>query len=77
MALRKKNPEVVKPAGEIAEETGKSLTDPVITALRDRIEHIHGGRNAASRALEVNDILHRLDALPTVDNRSEGEILGY
>jgi len=77
MPLRIKNPEAEKLAREISNETGESLTDAIIIALRDRRERLRRRRCATGLAQEVEDILHRLDALPTLDDRSEGEIIGY
>jgi antitoxin VapB len=77
MPLSIKNPETEKLAREIAKETGESLTSAITNALRDRLQRLRGRRDAKSLAQEVDDILHRMDALPTFDDRSEDEILGY
>ncbi|HYL86174.1 MAG TPA: type II toxin-antitoxin system VapB family antitoxin [Candidatus Angelobacter sp.] len=77
MPLSIKNPEAEKLAREICKETGESLTTAITNALRDRLQRLRGRRSAKSLVQEVDDILHRVDALPTLDNRSEEEILGY
>jgi antitoxin VapB len=77
MPLSIKNPEAEKLAREISKETGESLTAVITNALRDRLERLRGRRHAKIFAQEVDDILHRVDALATQDNRSEDEILGY
>jgi len=77
MALSIKNPEAEKLAREISKETGESLTAAITNALRDRLQRLRGRRHAKSLVQEVDDILHRVDALPTLDDRPEDEILGY
>ncbi len=77
MALSIKNPEAEKLAREISKETGESLTAAITNALRDRLQRLRGRRHAKSLAQEVDDILHRVDALPTLDDRPDDEILGY
>jgi antitoxin VapB len=77
MPLSIKNPETEKLAREISKETGESLTDAITIALRDRLQRLRGRRHAKNLIQEVDDILHRVDALPHLDSRSEDEILGY
>jgi antitoxin VapB len=77
MPLRIKNAETEKLAREISKETGESLTDAITIALRDRLQRLRGRRHAKNLVQEVDDILHGVDALPALDDRSEDEILGY
>jgi antitoxin VapB len=77
MPLSIKNPETEQLAREISKETGESLTDAITIALRDRLQRVRGRRHAKNLVQEVDDILHRVDALPALDDRSEDEILGY
>jgi antitoxin VapB len=77
MPLSIKNTETEKLAREISKETGESLTDAITIALRDRLQRLRGRRHAKNLVQEVDDILHRVDALPALDDRSEDEILGY
>ncbi|HZV90291.1 MAG TPA: type II toxin-antitoxin system VapB family antitoxin [Candidatus Binatus sp.] len=77
MPLSIKNAETEKLAREISKETGESLTDAITIALRDRLQRLRGRRHAKNLVQEVDDILHRVDALPTLDDRSEDDILGY
>ncbi len=77
MPLSIKNAETEKLAREISEETGESLTEVITVALRDRLQRMRGRRHAKNLVQEVDDILHRIDALPSLDDRSEDEILGY
>ncbi|MGC2284565.1 MAG: type II toxin-antitoxin system VapB family antitoxin [Candidatus Acidiferrum sp.] len=77
MALSIKNPQTEELAREISRETGESLTDAITVALRDRLQRLRGRRHARNLVQEVDDILRRVDALPTLDDRSEDDILGY
>lgn len=77
MPLSIKNPETEQLAREISKETGESITDAITIALRDRLQRLRGRRHAKALIQEVDDILRRVDALPTLDERSEDEILGY
>ena len=77
MPLSIKNPETEELAREISKETGETLTVAITVALRDRLQRLRGRRHARNLIQEVDDILHRVDALPTLDARDEDEILGY
>ena len=77
MPISIKNPEAEKLAREISKETGESLTAAITNALRDRLQRLRGRRHVKSLAQEVEDILHRVDSMPTLDDRPEDEILGY
>lgn len=77
MPLSIKNAETEKLAREISKETGESLTDAITNSLRDRLQRLRGRRHAKNLIQEVDDILHRVDTLPNLDDRSEDEILGY
>lgn len=77
MPLSIKNPETEQLAREISKETGESLTDAITNALRDRLQRLRGRRHAKNLIQEVDDILHRIDTLPSQDDRPEDEILGY
>jgi antitoxin VapB len=77
MPLSIKNAETEKLAREISKETGETLTDAITNSLRDRLQRLRGRRHAKNLIQEVDDILHRVDTLPNLDDRSEDEILGY
>jgi antitoxin VapB len=77
MALSIKNSETERLARQVARETGESLTEAIEGALKERLErlkHRHRGRIMTEK---LEDILRRVDSLPTMDTRSESEILGY
>ena len=61
----------------MARETGESLTEAIQKALQERWERLKARRRSQVLAGQVEDLLRRVDALPTLDSRPEDEILGY
>lgn len=76
MALSIKDPEADRLARELADRTGETLTQAVVTALRDRLHRVkrRGGRRLAE---ELRIIGERCAALPVLDARPADEIIGY
>jgi antitoxin VapB len=77
MALSIKNQVTERLARKLAKETGESLTETVHRALEERLERLPARRHGRVMAEKLQDILQRVDALPTLDTRPEDEILGY
>ncbi len=77
MALSIRNQEAERLAREVAAETGESITQAVIVALRERLERLNGRRTATDLEREIMRIADRCAALPDQDRRSPDEILGY
>jgi len=77
MALSIKNHETERLARQVASETGESLTGAIQKALQERLERLKGRRRRHILVGQVDDLLRRVDALPTLDSRPEDEILGY
>lgn len=77
MPISIKNDETEQLARELAKETGETITEVIKKALQDRLQRVRGRRHAKRLPEEVADILQRMDALPTLDRRSDDEILGY
>ena len=77
MALSIKNPETERLARQIARETGETLTEVIQRALQERLERLPQQRRGRMMAEKLQDILRRVDTLPTRDTRPEDEILGY
>ena len=77
MSISIKNAETEELARELAKETGETVTEVIKTSLQDRLQHVRGRRHARGLPEQVEDILRRMDALPTLDERTEAEILGY
>lgn len=77
MALSIKNDEVERLTRTMAEQTGESLTQVILTALRDRWERLSGRRDVPDLREEVQRIQARMAGLPRLDSRTDEEILGY
>ena len=77
MVLSIKDPETDRLARQLAELTGESLTDAVKQALNDRIEQETRRRGDKLDRSRLDDIVQRLAALPSVDDRTPEELVGY
>lgn len=77
MALSFKDPEVDRLAREVAGRTGETLTAAVATALKERLARLKGRPRRRPLREELREIGQRCAALPTLDDRSADEILGY
>jgi antitoxin VapB len=77
MALNIRNPETEKLSETLAKLAGETKTEAVTKALRDRLARMRRERSRPSLAEELDDIALRSAALPVLDSRSAGEILGY
>jgi antitoxin VapB len=77
MALSIKNSEADRLARELAAQTDESMTEAVITALRERLVREKGRARVARLADELRRIGERCAALPVLDERSPDEVLGY
>ena len=77
MAITIKDPETDHLAREVAHRTGETIADAIRVALQERLQRLSGRQDAASTREKIEEILRRVDALPTRDHRSEDEILGY
>ena len=77
MALSIKNDETERLARQVARETGESLTEAIQEALQERWERLKARRRSQVLTSQLEDLLRRVDALPTLDSRPEDEILGY
>ena len=72
------NSEVDRLARQLSQLTGETITEALIKSLQERLEREKGKRLAPiSLQEELLDIAKRFQALPTLDHRSEAEILGY
>ncbi|MGB8580830.1 MAG: type II toxin-antitoxin system VapB family antitoxin [Candidatus Sulfotelmatobacter sp.] len=77
MAISIKSMEAERLAREIAAKTGESLTTAIQRALAERLDRLNNHRRKQALTAQIDDILRRVDEMPTVDSRSEDEILGY
>jgi antitoxin VapB len=77
MALSIKKSETERLARMVAKKTGESLTKAIEQALKERLERLQRKSHAPLMTEKLQDILRRVDALPTLDSRPADEILGY
>ncbi|MGA2077983.1 MAG: type II toxin-antitoxin system VapB family antitoxin [Terriglobia bacterium] len=77
MPLSIKNPVTERLARQVAKETGESITVAIQHSLKERLERLPNRRRGRIVSEKLEDILRRVDALPTLDTRPVDEILGY
>lgn len=77
MPLSIKDPESGRLARELSKATGENLTTAVATALWERLERVQGRARGQGFADELNAVALRCARLPLLDDRPDGEILGY
>jgi antitoxin VapB len=77
MPLSIKNDATERLARQVASATGESLTEAIHKALEERWQQLKVKRGGRVLAGQLEDLLRRVDSMPTLDSRSEDEILGY
>ncbi len=76
MPLFIKHPDADRLARQLAKQTGETLTDAIVTALRERLER-EKKRRGRSVSEELRIIGERCAARPILDDRTPEEIIGY
>jgi antitoxin VapB len=78
MAITLDHPEIDELAHELSHYTGESVTQAVLTAMRERLER---EKEKLSQAVSLKEEILRIGqecaALPVLDQRTPEEILGY
>lgn len=77
MPLSIKNDATERLARQVANETGESITEAIQKSLEERWERLKARRRGRILIRQIEDLLRRVDAMPTLDSRSPDEILGY
>jgi antitoxin VapB len=77
MALSIKHPEADRLARALAAQTGESLTEAIINALRERLIRQQTRYRGTRLSQTLMDIGRRCAALPVVDALPAEKILGY
>jgi antitoxin VapB len=75
--LNIKHPEADRLARALAKQTGETITEVVIEALREKWMREQGKRAPVELKEALLAIGKRCAALPDIDRRSPDEILGY
>lgn len=76
MALSIKSDEADRLARQLAAETGETLTEAVVRALRERLER-EQARYAATMTSRLARLAADVAALPVADPRTPEEIIDY
>jgi antitoxin VapB len=78
MAINIKDDETDRLARELADHTGENLTDAIRTAVRERLLRERQPHTEPDRIAQMLlEIGRACAALPVLDARPAGEILGY
>lgn len=77
MALSIKDPEADRLARELARQTGETLTEAIVTALRERLNRQKRRRTLPARREKLRALRLSMRDLPVLDARPAEEILGY
>jgi antitoxin VapB len=78
MPLSIKDPEADRLARALARRTGETLTEAVISALRERLDReLRKEPSIESLVEDVMEIGHHCASLPLLDRRRADEILDY
>jgi antitoxin VapB len=78
MAILIKDREADRLIRTLAERTGESITDAVKQAVRERLQNVPPSEGElAARRRKLARLVARCNAMPTVDQRTPDEILGY
>jgi len=75
--LNIKNPEADRLARVLAQQTGETITEVVISALREKLLREQGRRAPLELKEGLLAIGQRCAALPDLDKRSAEDIMGY
>jgi antitoxin VapB len=63
---------------QLSERTGESITDAVKEAVRERLRGLPPCEDEiAARRHKLAELIARADAMPTSDDRTPDEIIGY
>jgi len=78
MAILIKDREADQLIRTLAARTGESITDAVKEAVRERLKHVPLSEDEiAARKLTLDRLAERARQMPTVDDRTPDEIIGY
>ncbi len=77
MAISIKSIETERLVRELAAKTGETITGAIQKALEERLERLTSSRRNSVLAMQLNDILCRVDEMPDLDSRNPDEIIGY
>jgi antitoxin VapB len=76
VALSIKSDEAERLARELAAQTGETLTEAVVVALKERLDREHA-RSGAGMRQRLARLAADVAALPVADARAPEEMIGY
>ncbi len=74
MVISIENPETERLALQVAQETGEPVELAIQRSLQRRLDQLPQRRRAGLVKEKLEEILRRVDALPTLDDRPEDSI---
>lgn len=77
MALNIKHPEADRLARALASTTGESITEAVLTAIKERLQRETGRGDTDAVRKNIRRIQQRFAAKRVADTRTADEIIGY
>ena len=78
MAILIKDQEADQMIRTLAERTGESITDAVKQAVRERLDRVPLTEDEiAARKRKIEALIAKAGAMPTADDRTPDEIVGY
>ncbi len=78
MAILIKDQEADQLIRTLAERTGESITDAVKQAVRERLERVPLSKDEiGARKRKLAELIAKCNAMPTIDDRTPDEIIGY
>jgi antitoxin VapB len=77
MTIRIEDPVLEALLAELVSLTGETATDALVTALRERLAALREDRQAQWVTPTLNQIGSRCGQLPSLDDRTDDDILGY
>jgi len=77
MALNIKHPEADRLARTLARTTGESITEAVLTAIKERLQRETGRGDTDAVRKNIRRIQERFAAKQVADARTADEIIGY
>ncbi len=78
-ALHINNAKASRLARKLAKQTGETITDAIIHALEEQLKRGTSREQAErdKRFQRIMEIVHEMQKLPVLDDRSPDEIIGY
>jgi antitoxin VapB len=77
MAMSIRNKKAENLARQLSRATGVTMTEAIIQALEDKLQRLEKAPAANADVAAILEISKRCAALPTLDTRTDDEILGY